>query len=39
MSNPSKLNHLKKIDMKIANIDNEIEKLKTDYSYLTSPKY
>ena len=25
--------------MKIANIDNEIEKLKTDYSYLTSPKY
>ena len=35
----NQLNHLKKIDMKIANIENEIEKLKTDYSYLTSPKY
>ena len=34
----NQLNHLKKLDMKIANIDNEIEKLKTDYSYLSSPK-
>ena len=32
------LNQIKKIEKEILKIDNEIERLKTDYSYLTSPQ-
>ena len=34
----NQLNQIKKLEKEIADIDYEIEKLKTDYSYLTSPK-
>tara|TARA_Y200000002_G_scaffold348409_1_gene324336 strand:- start:151 stop:402 length:252 start_codon:yes stop_codon:yes gene_type:complete len=32
------LNKLKILDKKITKIENKIEKLKTEYSYLTSPQ-
>ena len=34
----NQLNQIKKIEKELFKIDNEIERLKTDYSYLTSPK-
>ena len=34
----NQLNQIKKIEKEILKIDNEIERLKTDYSYLTSPQ-
>ena len=34
----NQLNQIKKIEKELLKIDNEIERLKTDYSYLTSPK-
>ena len=34
----NQLNQIKKIEKEIFKIDDEIERLKTDYSYLTSPK-
>lgn len=32
------LNQIKKIEKELLKIDDEIERLRTDYSYLTSPK-
>ncbi len=34
----NQLNQIKKIEKELFKIDDEIERLKTDYSYLTSPK-
>ena len=34
----NQLNEIKKLENAISKIDKEIDKLKTDYSYLTSPK-
>jgi hypothetical protein len=34
----NQLNQIKKIEKELFIIDDEIERLKTDYSYLTSPK-
>lgn len=34
----NQLNQIKKIEKELLKIDDEIERLKTDYSYLTSPK-
>ena len=34
----NQLNQIKKIERELFKIDDEIERLKTDYSYLTSPK-
>ena len=34
----NQLNQIKKIEKELIKIDDEIERLKTDYSYLTSPK-
>ena len=34
----NQLNEIKKLENEIYTIDKEIEKLKTDYSYITSPK-
>ena len=34
----NQLNQIKKIEKELFKIDNEIERLKTDYSYLTRPK-
>ena len=34
----NQLNQMKKIEKELFKIDGEIERLKTDYSYLTSPK-
>ena len=34
----NQLNQIKKIEKELFKIDDEIERLKTDYSYLTSPQ-
>ena len=34
----NQLNQIKKIEKELFKIDDEFERLKTDYSYLTSPK-
>ena len=34
----NQLNQIKKIEKELLKIDDEIERLRTDYSYLTSPK-